>query len=149
MYLVNLSHWSTWEDILCTPDEVEHLLLGLELSKANGPDLVSAYMLKNTAASIAPSVTNLFNLSLRQGILPGCWKESMISPIVKSSSKPKSDPNNYRPISLTSILCKLLEKHIMTNNNLLSDSQRDFWPDRSTVTALAPSCQFFMSGLSL
>ena len=117
-------------DLLCTVDEVEHLLLGLDLSKASGPDLVSAHMLKNTAISIAPSVTNLFNLSLRQGIVPECWKESMITPILKSSSKPKSDPNNYRPISLTPILCKLLEKHIhdvmyqhLAGKKLLYDSQ--------------------------
>ena len=45
---------------------VEHLLLGLDVSKASGPDLVSACMLKNTATtcSIAPSIANLFNLSL-------------------------------------------------------------------------------------
>ena len=64
----------------------------------------------------------------------------MISPILKSTSKPKSD---HRPISLTSILCKLLEKHIfdvmyehLSSNNFLSDSQWGFRPERSTVTAL-------------
>ena len=131
------------DDILCTPEEVEHLLLDLDVSKANGPDLVSARMLKNTATSIAPSIANLFNLSLCHGIVPECWKYSMISPILKSASKPKSDPNNYRPISLTSILCKLLEKHIfdvmyehLSSNNLLSDSQWGFRPERSAVTAL-------------
>ena len=44
---------SELDDILCTPEEVEHLLLGIDVSKANGPDLVSARMLKNTATSIA------------------------------------------------------------------------------------------------
>ena len=98
---------------------------------------------ENTAISIAPSIANLFNLSIRLGVVPECWKDSMISPILKSTSKPKSDPNNYRPISLTSILCKLLEKHIfdvmyehLSSNNLLSDSQWGFRPKRSTVTAL-------------
>ena len=68
-------------------------------------------MLKYTAASIAPSVTKLFNLSIRIGRIPNKWKESMITPIPKSSHN-SSDPGDYRPISLTCILCKLLEKHI-------------------------------------
>ena len=86
------------DDLLCTVDEVEHLL---DLSKASVPDLVSAHNTEEHCYQ--PSVTNLFNLSLRQGIVPECWRESMTTPILKSSSKPKSDPNNYRPISLTPI----------------------------------------------
>ena len=67
-------------------------------------------MLLNTASSIAQPVTQLFNTTLRLGRLPNQWKTSMVVPIAKSSAK--SDPGNYRPISLTSILCRLLEKHI-------------------------------------
>ena len=70
--------------------------------------MISAQFLKHTACSIAPSITNLFNLSLRVGRIPDKWKESMITPIPKSAAK-SSDPGNYRPISLT---CKLLEKHV-------------------------------------
>ena len=105
------------------------MLHGLEISKACGPDKISAQMLKYTASSIAPSVTKLFNLSICLGRIPDCWKEAMIAPIPKSTSK-SSDPRNYRPISLTYILCKLLEKHIyglmyqhVYNHHLLSDSQ--------------------------
>ena len=64
-----------------------------------------------------------------------------VIPIPKSNKL--SDPGNYRPISLTCILCKLLEKHMynimyhhLVNNNQLSDSQWGFRSGRSTVCAL-------------
>jgi len=82
------------------------------------------------------------NLSIRMGRIPDDWKESMIAPIPKSATK-SSDPGNFRPISLTSILSKLLEKHIhglmyecLSNRQELSDSQWGFRSGRSTVTAL-------------
>ena len=82
------------EDILCTVEEVEQYLLTLDVSKANGPDGISARMLKETATSIAPSVTNLFNLSLKSGCFPTLWKLSHIVPIPKSNDH--TNPSNYR-----------------------------------------------------
>ena len=99
------------DEMNCTISQVEQLLQGLEASKACGLDKISAQMLKHTASSIAPSVTKLFDLSIRMGKIPDKWKKSMIAPIPKAAAK-SSDPGNYRPISLTCILCKLLEKHI-------------------------------------
>ena len=58
------------DKLYCTTEEVELLLRNLEVNKASGPDGVSAYMLKYTAASIAPSITRFFNYSLRSGKLP-------------------------------------------------------------------------------
>ena len=137
----------------CTIPEVEHLLQGLDVTKASGPDKVSAQMLKCTASCIAPSVTKLFNLSIRVGRIPDSWKESMIAPIPKSSTK-SSDPGNYRPISLTCNLCKLLEKHIyglmyehLSNQQVLTDSQWGFRSGRSTVTALLSVTQEWLSAL--
>ena len=141
------------EEIYCSVPEVEQLLCGLEVSKACGPDKISAQMLKHTALSIAPSVTKLFNLSIRVGRIPDDWKESMIAPIPKSATK-SSDPGNFRPISLTCILSKLLEKHIhglmyehLANQQELSDSQWGFRSGRSTVTALLSVTQEWLSTL--
>jgi len=67
-------------------------------------------MLKETAKSIAPAATRLFNLSLTSGKLPSEWKAAQVTPISKSSLS--SDPANYHPVSLLSILSKLLEKHV-------------------------------------
>ena len=56
--------------LLCTVDEVEHLLSSVDPSKASGPDGISARMLRATAAGIAPAVTASYNLSLIRGQLP-------------------------------------------------------------------------------
>ena len=53
------------DEMYCTISQVEQLLQGLDASKACGPDKISAQMLKHTASSIAPSVTKLFDLSIR------------------------------------------------------------------------------------
>ena len=96
-------------DFLCTEEEVYSLLSTLDTTKANGHDHISARMLKETALSITPAVTELFNISIRLGELPDEWKISHVSPIPKSDNH--SDPGSYHPISLLSILSEL-EKHI-------------------------------------
>ena len=70
-------------EMFCTVTEVEQFLQDLEVSKASGPDKISSRMLKMTATSIAPSITELFNLSICTGKIPDQWKESMIVPIPK------------------------------------------------------------------
>ena len=129
------------EDLYCSEEEVFELLSHLDTSKSNGPDGISARMLKHTAISITPSITWLFNLSIRIGKIPNAWKVSHVVPIPKSSTM--HDPKNYRPISLLSILSKILEKHIFSlilchleEFHPLSDSQWGFRAGRSTVTAL-------------
>ena len=64
------------DELFCDVDRVHELLLGLDTSKSNGPDGISARMLKQTAASIAPSITQVFNLSIRLGRVPLAWKLS-------------------------------------------------------------------------
>ena len=90
------------------------LLSSLDATKASGHDDISARMLKETALSITPLGTHLFNLSIKLEELPDEWKTARVSPIPKSGNQ--SDARNYRPISLLSVLSKLLEKHI---HNLL------------------------------
>ena len=80
-------------DLLCTEDEVLELLLALDTNKANGPDNISAKMLKSTATSIAPVLTKLLNLSITTGRIPGAWKTSSVVPIPKNGNK--ADAKNY------------------------------------------------------
>ena len=98
-------------------------------------------MLKETALSITPVVTELFNISIRLGELPDEWKVSCISPIPKSDNH--SDPGRYHPISLLSILGKLLEKHIrdillahFEEHHPMSTQQWGFTCGKSTTGAL-------------
>lgn len=118
-------------------DEIETLLTCLDTTKATGPDGISATMLKNTATSIAPIVTQLCNMSIRSGIVPESWKTSVIVPIHKQGDS--ANPGNYRPISLLPIISKVLERHIF--NKLLgflsiSDKQWGFLARRSTTGAI-------------
>jgi len=117
------------------------MLLGnaVDASKASGPDGVSSGMHKATAHSIAPSLTKLVNISIRTGKIPGKWKLSAVVPIPKTPAG-SSDPREYRPISLLSVVSKkhirsLVFEHLM-ENGLLSYVQwsfRQIHNDCSTV----------------
>ena len=128
-------------DILCTVEEVQHMLQKLDTGKANGPDAISARMLKHTASAIAPSVTELFNLSIRTGQLPKDWKVSYVVPIPKRPGA--KSPSDFRPISLLSVLSKVLERHfhMLISDHLseqypLSNCQWGFQPNKSALSAL-------------
>ena len=87
----------------CTVEEVRGALKRLNITKVSGPDHISARMLKYTANSIAPSITELFNYSIRSGKVPTEWKTSMIVPIPKFSKT--------MTISLTCILSRKAYSH--------------------------------------
>ena len=134
------------ENILCTEEEIIHLLQNIDVSKSSGPDRISGRMLKATAHSIAPSITKLFNMSITLGCFPQTWKLSNVVPISKSADN--TSPTNYKPISLLSVLSKLLERHMYSQitSHLeihcpLSTSQWGFQSGRSTVTALLETTQ--------
>ena len=138
------------EELLCDEDFVLKLLASLDSNKATGPDKISAIMLKKTATSIAPSVTSLFNQSLKDGHVPLEWKLSHAVPIPKRS--PANSPDHYRPVSLLSILSKVLECHVynviadhLDETHPLSDYQRGFRAGRSTVGALLATTSHWFS----
>ena len=94
---------------------------------------------------LAPVYTILFQASLDQGSVPEDWKTAHITPIFKKGDPKKAA--NYRPISLTSITCKLLEhiihSNIMTHfdsNNILTDCQHGFRKQRSCESQLISTC---------
>ncbi|MGL5405337.1 MAG: RNA-directed DNA polymerase, partial [Propionibacteriaceae bacterium] len=106
-----------------------------------GPDGVQGVVLKSCAASLAPSLARLFNCSLQQGALPQGWKAAAVVPIPKGGDK--EDLENYRPISMTSLVGKALEKLVrdriqtfMDENNIIPDCQHGFRPRRSCTTHL-------------
>ena len=98
-------------------------------------------ILKELKNEIALSLKLIFECSLATKLLPEDWKLGNITPIFKKGKK--SCVNNYRPVSLTCVLCKLLESiirdHIiehLTSNKLFSEKQFGFIKGRSTVTQL-------------
>ena len=83
------------------------LLSNLQPHKAAGPDEIRPIVLRELRTEIAPIIQLIFEKSLFTGKLPSDWTRANVSPIFK-----KGDPSNYRPISLTCILCKVME-HII------------------------------------
>ena len=89
------------------------LLSNLKPDKAAGPDSIKPVVLKQLKTEIAPVICLLFEKSLQTGQLPSDWKKAQVCPLFKKGDK--TEPSNYRPISLTCILCKVME-HIIASN---------------------------------
>ena len=98
-------------------------------------------ILKHCAAQLATPLSRIFEASLTEGKLPQEWKNAKITPIFKKGSRSK--PGNYRPVSLTSQVCKVLERIIkrainahLSSNHLLSKQQHGFIQKRSCLSNL-------------
>ena len=113
----------------------------LKVHKATGPDNISARFLKETSYVIAPILTHIFQVSLSTGNIPNDWKEASIAPVFKRGSR--NDPSNYRPISLTSVISKIMEHVIASNimshlekNHIITPVQHGFRCNHSCDTQL-------------
>jgi len=131
-------------DINFNIDGVYRILHNLKAKSSKGPDGYSAMFIKNLASSIAFPLTILFNESFCAGIIPSVWKQALIIPSFKKGLA--SDPNNYRPISLTCICCKVMESVVkeqtltfLLKNNKITKQQHGFLARHSTCTELLES----------
>ena len=135
------NHDTKLEEIVCSESEVLDKLVKLKVNKAPGPDNIHPLLLKHIAPIISYPLSCIYNKSLSEGKLPDDWKFAVITALHKKGDK--TNPNNYRPVSLTSILCKVLESIIRDKienhlkiNNLLSSNQYGFRSGRSCNTQL-------------
>ena len=113
----------------------------LKQGKSAGPDNIPTVILKDAADCICKPLTMIFNSSFRLGTFPDRWKIARITPIYKSGAK--DDTNNYRPISILSVLSKLYEKiahdqliDFLQSNKKLTKNQFAFRKLHSTITSL-------------
>ena len=127
--------------------EMKNYLLNLKSEKSPGTDELHPRLLKECASTLARPLKMLFDLTMKTGTIPDDWKRAEIRPIYKKKGK-KTDPSNYRPVSLTSVVCKVFEKiikatlsHHLTSNNLLSPHQFGFISGRCTNTQLLVTLQ--------
>ena len=80
-------------------------------NKSPGVDGIPPKLLLEIVEHISIPLATVFNLSLEEGIVPLNWKEANIIPLFKKGSRNKSE--NYRSVSLTSGICKLLERLLL------------------------------------
>ncbi|BHF73935.1 hypothetical protein SprV_0401701900 [Sparganum proliferum] len=105
------------------------------------PDAIPAKLLKELAPEISKPVALIFQASFVTGCLPSYWKSATITPLFMGGSRASAD--NYRPVSFTSICCKIMEKIIketlmqfLEQHHFLSDVQHGFPSGRSCLTNL-------------
>ena len=105
------------------------------------PDGFSSYTIKLLRTALIVPLSYLFEVLFMHHYLPLDWKRSFITPVFKKGSR--TDPSNYRPIAITSILCRIMERVVkdqITNylicNDLIASEQHGFLRNKSTTTNL-------------
>ena len=121
--------------------EILKLMEELEDGKAMGPDGVSGCILKACREELVEPIYDIIKYSLASGTVPVEWKRAEVVPIYKSGKK--DEPLNYRPVSLTSVVCKMCERvfkrqwtEFLERHKLISNKQFGFRKGRSCVTNL-------------
>ena len=121
--------------------EYEHAL-SLTNETSPGADRITYSMLKHAHPTLAQTKVKTFNRIYSENTFPMSWRTAIIIPILKSDKDP-TDPTSYRPISLTSCLCKIMKKIInnkliwyLENNKCINKEQSGFRYNRSTTDHL-------------
>ena len=130
-----------FENINITKEKIEKVLQRLKINKSPGPDGIHPRIVKEMKEELLEPLHMIFTSSLEEGIVPEDWKMAHITAIYKKGNK--KEPENYRPVSLTSVLCKVMETLLreeliyhMKENKLFSEKQFGFISGRSTVLQL-------------
>ena len=117
------------------------VLLSLDCNSAVRPDQVHPGVLKACAHQFAVPFNRIFNMSLTSGLVPVVWLESVVTLLFKAKSR--YFPGNYRPVGLTSVCCKMMERVLVSElvcylelNDLLPERQFGFHKSRFTEDQL-------------
>ena len=140
-------------DLTITPGKVEKNLRKLRIDKSCGPDKVHPFLLNKLSKCMSLPISKLFNISLQSGKLPTIWKEGIVTALYKKGSR--SLASNYRGITLTSVICKQLEKIIvealeqhLRANSLQDDNQHGFTKKKSPITNLLEALNIWSEAIS-
>ena len=132
---------AAFTDITISEDDVKRAIEETRINSAPGDDCVPPILLHQCKKQLLKPLTTIMNKSIKTGFIPDIWKEAIVTPIFKKGLKEL--PSNYRPVSLTSQIAKLLERIIrwylveyLETNNAFPETQHGFRPSRSTVSQL-------------
>ena len=121
--------------------EIKKIIMGLKSSKAGGHDQIKPGLIKECCEYVSGPITHIINLSLKTAVVPQKLKIAKVSPIFKKDEK--TDPGNYRPISLLSTINKIMEKvmykrviSFLNRFKILYKYQFGFRENYSTVQAV-------------
>ena len=151
---INLNFSSKNEEDYNKPFSIEELKSSL--AKANdsaaGPDSIYYKFLNHLPSTSLDALLDIFNHVFVTGDFPPSWREACVIPVPKPG-KDRTDPSNYRPIALTSCLCKTMERMVndrlvwyLEHHNLLTNIQCGFRQGRSTTDHLVRFETFIREG---
>ena len=141
--VVDMIHQDTpkCSDVHFTEEDVLSALDKLRADKASGPDDLSPRLLVEIRNELCYPLFLLFRKTLDESTIPVDWKRANVCPIFKKGSRNSAE--NYRPVSLTSQICKVFESLVrdtlvrhLEQNCLIQDSQHGFRKGRSCLTNL-------------
>lgn len=135
------AHHLTLMKITLTMKELKHCL-SLTTESSPGGDEISYSMIKHVHSTMLQIIIEIYNRIFTEDVFPEKWKTTIVIPIQKTD-KDSMNPLNYRPISLISCICKLLEKIVnfrlmwyLESNEYIAKAQSGFRKDRSTTDHL-------------
>ena len=142
----NLPHWpinysvDQISEINFSYEDVYNKLIKLTNKNSSGPDCLPTSLMKKLAPSLAEPLSRIFQQSFNSSSLPDEWKLAEITPIFKNKGS-NNKCENYRPISLTSQSCRIMESLVADKirefiRPKLDPNQHGFLPGKSTVTQL-------------
>ena len=127
------------EEVSIDREVVLRIIGNLKENSAAGPDGIPPRVLKEIQNEIAEPLTILFRKSMDDGQIPDEWRDAVVTPIFKKGKK--TDPANYRPVSLTNVTGKIMERIVketimnhMEGHRLIAEEQHGFRSGRSVMT---------------
>ena len=141
-------------DLRITHEILSNIIGSINGNSSPGSDGIHPKLLKELSPELCHPLQLIMNNSLQTGTLPSLWTESIVVPIFKKSSR--LNPLNYRPVALTSTVCKIMERALASalwehieENNLIRPEQFGFRKGHSTVDQLILTYDSISSSLDL